>query len=332
MAEAVFLCNAPEWVERVYGLGRREKLGRSISLYPQVVGKGDFEAHEDALRDVRYAFSTWGLDEELAKKALRLPRLEAVFYAAGSVQGFARPFLEKGLTVMSAWGANAVPVAQFTLAQILLSLKGYYQNLARRKRPENRGQWIKHEAPGVFREPVALLGCGMIGSLVVEFLQPFTREILVFDPFLSEAKRAALGVTQVSLEEAFRQGMVVSNHLANLPETVGMLKGSHFASMRQGATFINTGRGATVAEEEMTAVLAERGDIAALLDVTFPEPPKADSPLYTLDNVFLSSHIAGSIGDEVVRMADYALEEFEAFRAGKPLRYGVSADMLSHMA
>ena len=102
--------------------------------------------------------------------------------------------------------------------------------------------------------------------------------------------------------------------------------------MRPGAAFINTGRGATVVESDLAEVLAARPDLTALLDVTSPEPAPADSPWYALENVHLSSHIAGSGGKEVVRMADYCLEEFEAWKAGKPLRYQVTADMLATMA
>ena len=78
--------------------------------------------------------------------------------------------------------------------------------------------------------------------------------------------------------------------------------------------------------------LRERPDLFALLDVTHPEPPAADSPLWTLPNVRLSSHIAGSIGDEVVRMADFVLDEFEAWQAGRLLRYAVTPQLLETMA
>jgi phosphoglycerate dehydrogenase-like enzyme len=155
----------------------------------------------------------------------------------------------------------------------------------------------------------------------------------VWDPFLSDEQAAELGVEKVSsLMEAFQRGFVVSNHLANVPETRGLLTGEHFASMRKNATFINTGRGATVVEEDMIRVFQERDDLTALLDVTYPEPPVEDSPLYTMPNVHLTTHIAGSLGDEVVRMADYAIEEFQAWTQGQPLRYAVTLEMLPTMA
>ena len=85
-------------------------------------------------------------------------------------------------------------------------------------------------------------------------------------------------------------------------------------------------------EEDLIGVLRERPDLTALLDVTDPEPPLEGSEFYTLPNVHLSSHIAGSQGDEILRQADYAIAEFENWAAGRPLRYRVTLEMLKTMA
>ena len=132
----------------------------------------------------------------------------------------------------------------------------------------------------------------------------------------------------ISLEEAFETAFVISNHLPNREDNRGIIKGRHFRLMRPGAVFVNTGRGAQVDETEMIAVLKERPDLTVLLDVTWPEPPAADSELYRLPNVHLSSHIAGSIGNEVVRMADFVIADYQRFVAGEPLQYEVTESML----
>jgi len=246
------------------------------------------------------------------------------------VQAFARPFLERGITVVSAWAANAVPVAEFTLAQILLATKGYFANTRQVRAPAD---WRSaYRGPGNYGETVAILGLGMISRLVIDLLKPFRLEVVVRSSHMSAEEAERLGVRTVSFEEAFAQGLVVSNHLANRPHTVGLLNYPLFAAMRPHAVFINTGRGAQVVEADLVRALNERPDLTALLDVTHPEPPEAGSPLYTLPNVWLSSHIAGSIGDEVVRMADYVLEEFRAWQEGRGLQYAVSLDMLDTMA
>lgn len=317
-------------IERVYTQGRREQVAAATDLYPHIVTGADFDTQVSHLQDLEVIFSTWGMPSLTETQIAQLPQLQAVFYAAGSVQRFARPFLERDVLVVSAWAANAVPVAEFTLSQILLAGKGYFANTREYVSPESRR--AAYVGPGNFGETVALLGCGQIGRTVIALLQPFHLRLVAFDPFLTSDAAQEMGVVKVSLEEAFAQCMVVSNHLANLPETVGMLQGAHFAQMRPHATFINTGRGQTVAEEEMCAVLQARPDLTALLDVTRHEPPAADSALYTLPNVQLTTHIAGSTGDEVVRMADYMLSEFRAWEQGKSLRYAVTGEMLSTMA
>lgn len=110
-----------------------------------------------------------------------------------------------------------------------------------------------------------------------------------------------------------------------------MLDRRLFERLREGATFINTGRGAQVVEADLIAVLKERPDLTALLDVTAPEPPAADSELWRLPNVAISPHIGGTTGHEVVRLADCAIEEFEVWRTGKPLRYQVTPEIFRTM-
>lgn len=330
MTRAAFFCDGETRINMVYAQGRRQKVEALANFYPEVVSGRDFDRHVEKLADLEVIFSTWGMPRLTGEQIDRLPKLKAVFYAAGSVQYFAAPFLDRGIEVVSAWAANAIPVAEFTVAQILLANKGYFSNTMAFTSPERVR--AAYRGRGNFGGTVALLGAGQIGRHVLNLLRPFHLKVLVFDPYLADETAAELGVEKVSLEDAFRRGGVVSNHLANLPATVRMLKGEHFRSMPQHATFINTGRGATVAEDEMVAALRERPDLTALLDVTYPEPPVEGSLLYSLPNVHLSSHIAGSIGDEVVRMADYVIEEYEAWRDGRPLRFGVTREMLETMA
>lgn len=327
--QAAFFGNETS-IARVYAQGRREEVAAQTHLYPTIIGGVDFDIHAPHLHNVEVIFSTWGMPPLDAAQIERLPSLKVVFYAAGSVQHFARPFLEKGITVVSAWQANGVPVAEFTLAQILLANKGYFANTRAFQSPESGRNAPR--GPGNFGAIVALLGAGAIGRKVIELLKAFHLKIIVFDPYLSEETAVQLGVEKVTLSEAFVRASVVSNHLANLPQTVKLLREEHFAAMPEGATFINTGRGATVDEDGLIRVLQARPDITALLDVTHPEPPLADSPFYELPNVQLSSHIAGSLGDEVVRMADYMLEEFARWQRGQALLYTVTLEMLETMA
>jgi len=322
--KAAFI-GSPEQIGRVFSQGRRDEIERMTDCLPGVVHPDD-----SRLENVQILFSTWGMPLLTRDQLACMPRLEAVFYAAGAVFGFAEPLLERGIKVVSAWHANAVPVAEFALAQILLSCKGYFRNVATiRSSRCNRGA---PHGPGVFGETVALLGAGAIGSKLIELLKPFRLRVIVYDPFLSAERAKDLDVEQVGLAEAFERGLVVSNHLADKPETRGLITEDLLASMRDGATFINTGRGKTVDHEALARILALRGDLTALLDVTDPEPLPPNSPLFDLPNVCLSGHIAGSLGDEVVRMADCVIEELSRYLRGIPLRYEVTKEVYERMA
>ena len=326
---------APDRIARVWAQNRRANLEEELQRagYRALDGHFDsrnFDQRAHELREVELIFATWGMPALSPTQLHKLPNLKAVFYAAGSVQSFARPFLERGILLCSAWAANGVPVAEWTLAQILLAGKGYWMNMRAASQPQTR-KGAPH-GRGNFGATVAILGAGQIGRRVIEFLQPFELKIIVFDPFLAAHDAEILGVETVSLDEAFARGQVVSNHLANLPATIGMLRGHHFAKLPTDATFINTGRGATICENEFIEILRARPDMTALLDVTNPEPPHADSPFYELPNIYLTSHIAGSIGDETVRMADYMIAEWQRWQRGQELHCQVTLPMLETMA
>ncbi len=111
-----------------------------------------------------------------------------------------------------------------------------------------------------------------------------------------------------------------------------MIRGAHFEAMKRGATFINTARGKVVAEAELIAVLRRRPDLFALLDVTQQEEPPPHSPLYALDNVLLTPHIAGSLGRECHRMGRLMAEELDRYLAGEPLRYAIDEERFKRLA
>lgn len=332
MMKAAFFCNHKSDLDRVFVKDRMETIASMTDLYPYVITSSNFDEHVSSLQDVEVVFSTWGMPVLQEQQIDRLKSLKAVFYAAGSVKAFAKPYLLRGITVVSSWAANAVPVAEFTVAQILLSCKGYFRNITERKTKKGMSNGQLFKGPGNFGETVSLIGCGMIGKKVLELLKNFQLNVIVYDPYVSAEAISSLGGEKVTLEDAFKRGYVVSNHAPNIPSTEGMIHKGLFSLMRDHATFINTGRGATVVEKDMIEILKERPSLTALLDVTYPEPPVADSELYTLPNVFLSGHIAGSLGDETVRMADYSIEEFKRFEKGEPLQYSISYEELEKMA
>lgn len=321
-------------IEYVYGKELPSLIDSMTDLYPVRITSKNLDEELPGLADTEVIFSSWGIPPLTSWQLDKMPRLKVVFYAGGSSKAFAPKLLERGITVCSAVQANAIPVAEFCLAQILLSCKNAYQN----SRLCRNGPWNYTEmatGPGVYGETIALIGIGAISRHLLKLLKPFSLRIIAVSGYLSDNPDAAraLGIDQiVSMEEAFRRAHVVSNHLPDREDNKGVMMKEHFASMRPRATFINTGRGAQVDESGMIEVLKMRPDLTALLDVQHPEPPAPGSELYSLPNVHLTSHIAGSINNEVRRMGDFMFEDFLRYMDDKPLKYAVESENIAAMA
>ncbi len=331
MRKSALFYDYPPRNGNVFGQGRRERIASMTDLCPAVLNGGNLGGHGPTLRDLEVIFATWGMPALSDEQFDLFPKLKAVFYAAGNVRGFAHPLLERDILLVSAWAINAIPVAEMVLAQILLTGRGYFRAVRGYRGSGRAGEPKPFRRPGVNGETIGVIGLGQIGTRLTEHLLRFGYRVLAHDPFLTAERARELGVEVASLEELFEQSHVVSNHTPDLAVTKGVLDGSLFKAMREGATFINTGRGAQVVEADLIRVLSERPDLTALLDVTDPEPPVAESELWTLPNVVISPHIGGSVGDEVVRMADCVIDEFEAWEQGKPLRYQVTREVLATM-
>jgi phosphoglycerate dehydrogenase-like enzyme len=291
----------------------------------------DWRRHRDALRETEVLFSGWGapvMDHEFLRS---MPRLKIVFYAGGSVRYFVTDsFWHHGLRLTTAQTINAIPVAEFVLSTILLGLKRFW-HYARVTR-ETRTFPAERPMPGAYGAKVGLISYGTIARLVRQKLRNFETEVLVYDPFLSSPDVSREDVRHVGLEELCATADVVSLHTPHLPETVGLMRRIHFEHMKPGAVFINTARGEVVDEPAMIEVLRSRPDLQAVLDVTSPEPPVPDSPLYTLPNVMLTPHIAGSVGRECLRMGHAMVDEFERYVAGRPLLWEINASRAEHLA
>jgi phosphoglycerate dehydrogenase-like enzyme len=239
-------------------------------------------------------------------------------------------FWERGIVVTSAYAMNAVPVSEYTLSQIFFCLKHGWQTVLAIKRDGSYP--AKGPVPGGYQSIVGIVSLGVVGRLVCERLRPFDVKVIAYDPFVGADEAATLGVELCSLDDVFRRADVVSLHTPWLPETEGLITGAHFAVMKPGASFINTARGAIVREQEMIDVLSTRPDLFAVLDVTYPEPPVPGSPLYTLPNVVLTPHIAGSMSNECRRMGRLMVDELHRWLADEPLRWSISRERAAIMA
>ena len=297
------------------------------------IGRKNLKENADFLSDCEIAFATWGMPkftkEEIKKY---MPKLKAVFYSAGTVQYFAKPFLESGVRVFSAFAANAVPVAEYTFAQISLASKGYFQasKYYRILFPHSFG--LTNSFPGNFCCKVGLVGLGAIGQMVAKKLMELDVEVYAYDPFVKKEKAEELGVKLIGLEELFSECDVISNHLANKPELENVFNYKLFRKMKKHSTFINTGRGAQVAEYSLALSLILHPSRTFVADVLKREYFPYINPLFWCPNAVLTPHIAGSTGKEPQRMAYYMMEEMELFLKGEETKYEVTLETLKTMA
>lgn len=290
--------------------------------------------HAELLASVDVLVTHWGVGELDERVLSSAPRLAAVVHAAGSVKGFVTDAVwERGIRVSSAAAANAVPVAEFTVAAILWSNKRVLDAADRyRRRRDTWEPWAEiFPDIGNYRKTVGVVGASRVGRRVLELLRPFDLSALVSDPYLEARDAADLGATAVPLEELFARSDVVTLHAPVLPETRGMVGGALLSSMRDGATLVNTARGALVDEDALVAEL-RTGRLRAVLDTTDPEPPAPGSPLFELPNVLLTPHLAGPQGDEIHRSAQLAVDEVRRFAAGEPMLHEITRDDLARLA
>jgi len=311
--------------DQIYGPDERADIAKLVDICAPPQTPAAVKQNPALLADAEVIFSGWGgpkIDDEFLAAA---SELRAVFYGAGSIKGIATDaFWDRGILITSAYAANAIPVAEFTISQMIFCLKRGWQfalSIRRDGAFPSRG-----EVFGAYGSTVGIISLGMVGRRVCSFLKSLELHVLAYDPFASESDAAELGVELVSLDDIFRRCEVVSLHTPWLKETEGMITGRHLRLMKQGATFINTARGAVVREGDMIDVLRERPDLFAVLDVTHPEPPAAGSPVYSMENVVLTPHMAGSMGAECYRQGRYMVDELRRYLAGEPLKYGIDRE------
>lgn len=316
----------PELIERL------SKVCDILDLRP-LVDFGD-ERARDILRRAEILITGWGSPAITAETVLTATNLRLIAHAAGTVKHFIAPeAYAAGIAVTHAADANAVPVAEYTLAAILFANKRVFElrDVYRRDHGRTAADVLLDEPIGNFRRTVGLVGASRIGRKVAKLLESFDVEVLMVDPFVHPDDPIAHSTELVGLPELLRRSDVVSIHTPSLPSTRRMIAAEELRLMRDGTTLINTARGALIDEAALLAEL-KSGRISAVIDVTEPDIPAPDSPLYELPNVFLTPHIAGAAGTERTRLGAVAVEEVERFVAGLPLRFAIDPAMLERIA
>lgn len=301
----------------------REELDRLVEPAPSVLETLDDGPALAALADAEVLLTGWGCPPVTAVVLSSAPRLRAVVHAGGTAAALVdrSAAAQRGVALSNAGNANAVPVAEYTFAYILLANK---RAAAAERLYRERRAFIDREVElrdtGNYDRVVGLVGASRIGRRVAHLLTQTDLDVLLYDPYLSDREAAALGARRCGLAELMTRSDVISLHPPVTPETTGMIDRQLLSRMRDGTTLINTSRGAIVDDVALLDQL-RTGRISAVLDVTTPEPLPPDHELWSLPNVTLTPHIAGATGTELSRLGRCVVEELARFRQGIPFAF-----------
>jgi len=218
-----------------------------------------------------------------------------------------------GVAVCTAVGANHETVADYALALMCALQRGVLQN----HRLLTGGQWRTEFRPGLWRATVGIVGLGRIGQAVARRCRGFEMRILAYETAPDAAFVRAHGIELVGLEDLLRQADLVTLHCPATPETHHLIDRARLALMKPTAHLVNTARGTLVDEAALHEALKSRRLAGAGLDV-FEREPLTSSPLFELDNVIVSPHLAGVDTTSEVTMANRAIDAILAVRRGQP--------------
>lgn len=328
------LAMSAEAAERVLDADALDALSAHTELAP-LPALDDFatdRAHR-VLSATELLVTGWGCPPVDADALAAAPRLRAIAHTAGSVRGHVTDACwARGIEVSSAAAANALPVAEYTVAMILLSGKRVLESARTYARERARSEWL-HADPhlGNHRRTVGILSASLVGRRVIDLLRPYDLRVLLYDPYVPDEEAERLGVRRVPLPELFAASDVVSVHTPLLPGTRGLVTRELLAALRPGATVVNTARGAVLDQEALTEAVSA-GRLRAVLDVTEPEVLPEDHPLWDCENALITPHLAGSQGNELRRLAESAVAEVARWASGAGFAHPVRPERLAFLA
>jgi D-3-phosphoglycerate dehydrogenase len=201
---------------------------------------------------------------------------------------------EHGVLVVNAPTSNIVSAAEHAVALLL--------SVARRVPAANQslqaGQWKRSSFTGIELngKTIGVIGLGKIGQLFAQRLAAFGTTLIAYDPYVSAARAAQLGIELVTLDELLSRADAISIHLPKTPETKGLLNAEALAKTKPGVIIINAARGGLIEEDALAAALSEGQVGGAGVDV-FAAEPTTESPLFGLPNVVVTPHLGASTAE-----------------------------------
>jgi D-3-phosphoglycerate dehydrogenase / 2-oxoglutarate reductase len=200
----------------------------------------------------------------------------------------------RGVLVVNAPTSNIVSAAEHAVA-LLLSLA---RRIPAADASLRGGEWKRSSFSGVeiSGKTVGVVGLGKIGQLFAQRLAAFGTELIAYDPYVSPARAAQLGIELVDLDELLARADVISVHLPKTPETKGLIGADALAKTKPGVLIFNAARGGLIDEQALADALRDGHVGGAGVDV-FVEEPTTTSPLFGLPNAVVTPHLGASTGE-----------------------------------
>jgi D-3-phosphoglycerate dehydrogenase len=210
---------------------------------------------------------------------------------------------QAGVMVVNAPTSNIVSAAELAIGLLLAAAR----NIPAADASLKAGQWKRSQYTGVelYEKTVGVVGLGRIGVLVAQRLSAFGMDLVAYDPYVSRARAAQMGVRLVGLDELLQVSDFITVHLPKTPETVGLIGEEALRQVKPTVRIINAARGGIVDEPALAAALAEGRVAGAGIDV-FVTEPTTESPLFGYESVVVTPHLGAST-DEAQEKAGVAV-------------------------
>ena len=256
------------------------------------------------------------ISDACLKAAKKLKHFQ--LFAAGYDKENLPLLAELGIPISNVPGEILQSVVEMVIAMIL----ALNRRLIHMDKGTREGKWRWDLSTGMdhfdlAEKTVGIIGFGRLGRMLARRLRGFDTPILYSDIMAYPDAEKELNAKRVGLDELLKESDIVSINTPITPETRGLIGARELSLMKPSALLINTGRGPVVDEQALVAALTANTIRGAGLDVFAKEPTNADNPLFKMDNVVVSPHLAGTTHESIVRRANFAYQNFQRVLAGQ---------------
>jgi D-3-phosphoglycerate dehydrogenase / 2-oxoglutarate reductase len=221
---------------------------------------------------------------------------------------------ERGVLVVNAPTSNIHSAAEHALALLLSAARQIPQADASLR--EHAWKRSSFNGTEIFGKTVGIVGLGRIGQLVAQRIAAFGTHIIAYDPYVSPARAAQLGIELLTLDDLLARADFISVHLPKTPETAGLIDKAALARTKPGVIIVNAARGGLVNEEALAEAVSSGHVRAAGLDV-YSKEPCTDSPLFELPQVVVTPHLGASTSEAQDRAGTDVAESVRLALAGE---------------